>query len=330
MINLTIDGIQVTVPKGSTILQAAAQAGIRIPTLCWHPDQAVKANCRICVCEVEGNRLLQAACSTPVTEGMVVKSKTPKVIEARTMILELILSNHPQDCLNCIRNQNCELQDLAAEYFIRDNPFEYKTRGYELDRSTPSIVRDQNKCVLCRRCIDACSVTQSVYALGLENRGVSSMVVPTMGEPLIESPCVMCGYAFMPCPVGAIYENEQIDELLAAIADPDKVVVTQIAPAVRVALGEEIGMATGELPMEVLVGSAPGRFFDYVLHTNFTADLPLLKKVQELAQETKRGWNCPCSLPAAQVDQFLSRLFILICWITCPPASLHSKCSGLW
>ncbi len=169
MINLTIDGVKVSVPQGSTILQAAAQAGIRIPTLCWHPDQAIKANCRICVCEVEGNRLLQAACSTPVTEGMVVKTKTPKVIEARTMILQLLLSNHPQDCLNCIRNGNCELQDLAAEYFIRENPFELKTRGYELDRSTPSIVRDQNKCVLCRRCIDACSVTQSVCALGLEN-----------------------------------------------------------------------------------------------------------------------------------------------------------------
>jgi NADH-quinone oxidoreductase subunit G len=293
MINLTIDGIQVTVPKGSTILQAAAQAGIRIPTLCWHPDQAVKANCRICVCEVEGNRLLQAACSTPVTEGMVVKSKTPKVIEARTMILELILSNHPQDCLNCIRNQNCELQDLAAEYFIRDNPFEYKTRGYELDRSTPSIVRDQNKCVLCRRCIDACSVTQSVYALGLENRGVSSMVVPTMGEPLIESPCVMCGQCIHACPVGAIYENEQIDELLAAIADPDKVVVTQIAPAVRVALGEEIGMATGELPMEVLVAGLRQVGFDYVLHTNFTADLTIIEEGNELLKRLKEGGTLP-------------------------------------
>ncbi|HOB11955.1 MAG TPA: NADH-dependent [FeFe] hydrogenase, group A6 [Syntrophomonadaceae bacterium] len=293
MINLTIDGIQVTVPKGSTILQAAAQAGIRIPTLCWHPDQAVKANCRICVCEVEGNRLLQAACSTPVTEGMVVKSKTPKVIEARTMILELILSNHPQDCLNCIRNQNCELQDLAAEYFIRDNPFEYKTRGYELDRSTPSIVRDQNKCVLCRRCIDACSVTQSVYALGLENRGVSSMVVPTMGEPLIESPCVMCGQCIHACPVGAIYENEQIDELLAAIADPDKVVVTQIAPAVRVALGEEIGMATGELPMEVFVSGLRQVGFDYVLHTNFTADLTIIEEGNELLKRLKEGGTLP-------------------------------------
>lgn len=293
MLNLTIDGIQVSVPKGSTILQAAEQAGIRIPTLCWHPDQAVKANCRICLCEVEGNRLLQAACSTPVTDGMVVKTKTPKVIEARTMILQLILAHHPQDCLNCIRNGICELQDLAAEYFIRDNPFEFKTRGYDLDRSTPSIVRDQNKCVLCRRCIDACSVTQSVYALGLEDRGALSMVVPTMGEPLIESPCVMCGQCIHACPVGAIYENEQIDELLAAIADPEKIVVTQIAPAVRVALGEEIGMKTGELPMEVLVSGLRQVGFDYVLHTNFTADLTIIEEGNELLKRLKEGGTLP-------------------------------------
>lgn len=293
MINVTIDGISVSVPQGSTLLQAAKEVGIQIPTLCWHPDQAVKANCRVCVCEVEGNRLLQAACSTPVAEGMVIKTKTPKVIEARKTILELILSNHPQDCLNCIRNQNCELQDLAAEYVIRDNPFEYKTRGYELDRSTPSIVRDQNKCVLCRRCIDACSVTQSVFALGLENRGYDSMVVPTLGMPLIDSPCVMCGQCIHACPVGAIYENEQIDELLAAIADPDKVVVTQIAPAIRVALGEEIGMKTGELPMEVFVNGLRQVGFDYVLHTNFTADLTILEEGNELLKRLKEGGTLP-------------------------------------
>lgn len=293
MVNLNIDGINVSVPKGSTILQAAKEVGINIPTLCWHPDQAVKANCRVCICEVEGNRLLQAACSTPATEGMVVKTKTPKVIEARKTILELILANHPQDCLNCIRNGNCELQDLAAEYMIRDNPFEIKTRGYELDRSTPSIIRDQNKCILCRRCVDACSVTQSVYALGLENRGHNAMVVPTLGKALIDSPCVMCGQCIHACPVGAIYENEQVDELLAAIADPDKVVVTQIAPAVRVAIGEEVGMKTGDMPMEVLVAGLRQVGFDYVLHTNFTADLTILEEGNELLRRLNEGGTLP-------------------------------------
>jgi len=293
MINLTIDGINVSVSKGSTILQAAREVGIYLPTLCWHPDQAVKANCRVCVCEVEGNRLLQAGCSTPVTEGMVVKTKTPQIIEARRTILELILSNHPQDCLNCIRNQNCELQDLANEYMIRDNPFELKVRGYELDRSTPSIVRDQDKCILCRRCIDACSVTQSVFALGVEGRGVNSMVVPTMGLPLMESPCVLCGQCIHACPVGAIYENEQIDEFLAAVADPDKIVVTQIAPAIRLAIGEEVGMNTGELPMEVFVTGLRQMGFDHVLHTNFTADLTILEEGNELLNRLKEGGTLP-------------------------------------
>jgi iron-only hydrogenase group A len=293
MVNLTIDGIDISVPQGSTILQAAKEVGINIPTLCYHPDQAVKANCRICVCEVEGNRLLQAACSTPVYEGMKVKTRTPKVIEARKTILELILANHPQDCLNCIRNGICELQSLAEEYFIRDNPFELKTRGLAKDFSTPSIFRDPDKCVMCRRCIDACSVTQSVNALGIQDRGNKAIVVPTMGGSLIDSPCVMCGQCVHACPVGAIGEVEDIDRLLAAINDPDKIVVTQIAPAVRVAVSEEVGMAPGELPMDVLVAGLRQLGFDYVLHTNFTADLTIIEEGNELLKRLKEGGTLP-------------------------------------
>lgn len=293
MVNLTIDGIKVSVPKGSTILQAAKEVGIKIPTLCYHPDQSVKANCRVCVCEVEGNRLLQAACSTPVTEGMVVKTRSPKVIEARKTILELILSNHPQECLTCPRNQNCELQELAEEYAIRDIPFEHKVRGLGKDTSTPSIVRDPDKCILCRRCIDACSVTQSVYALGLENRGHHAMVVPSMGKSLLDSPCVMCGQCIHACPVGAITENEQIDEFLAAVADPDKIVVTQIAPAVRLAIAEEVGMKPGEMPMDVFVAGLRQIGFDYVLHTNFTADLTIIEEGHELLKRLNEGGVLP-------------------------------------
>ncbi|MEN6326963.1 MAG: NADH-dependent [FeFe] hydrogenase, group A6 [Syntrophomonas sp.] len=293
MVNLTIDGIKVSVPEGSTIIEAAREVGINIPTLCYHPDQSVKANCRVCVCEVEGNRLLQAACAIPVFEGMAVKTRTPKVIEARKTILELILANHPQDCLNCIRNGYCELQDLAQEYCIRENPFELKVRGYEKDFSTPSLFRDQDKCILCRRCIEACSVIQSVNALGLENRGHHAMVVPTMGGSLIDSPCVMCGQCIHACPVGAIGEREQIDEFLAAVADPDKIVVTQIAPAVRVAIAEEIGMNTGEMPMETLVTGLRQIGFDYVLHTNFTADLTILEEGNELLKRVKEGGTLP-------------------------------------
>lgn len=293
MVNVTINGMKVSVPEGSTILQAAQQVGIYIPTLCYHPDQSIKANCRVCVCEVEGQRLLQAACSAPVYEGMVVRTNTPKVLEARRTILELILANHPQDCLNCIRNGACELQSLAEELIIRDNPFELRVRGYEKDTSTPSLFRDPDKCVLCRRCIEACSVVQSVNALGIEGRGNNAMVVPSMGKDLIDSPCVMCGQCIHACPVGAIGEIESIDKFLAAVADPETVVVTQIAPAVRVAIAEEIGMATGELPMDVFVNGLRQIGFDYVLHTNFTADLTIMEEGHELLKRVKEGGTLP-------------------------------------
>lgn len=293
MINLNIDGINVSVPKGSTILQAAKEVGINVPTLCYHPDQSVKANCRVCVCEVEGYGLLQAACSTPAAEGMLVKTRTPKVVEARRTILELILANHPQDCLNCARNLNCELQTLAEEYFIRDIPFELTTRGYEKDISTFSIVRDPDKCILCHRCVEVCSVTQSVYALGTENRGHEAIIVPTMGKNLIDSPCVMCGQCIHACPVGAITEYEQLDELFAALKDPNKVVVTQIAPAVRVAIAEEIGMRPGELPMDVFVAGLRQVGFDYVLHTNFTADLTIMEEGHELLDRLSNNGTLP-------------------------------------
>jgi len=293
MVNLTIDGVKTSVPDGSTILQAAKEVGIHIPTLCAHPDRNVKANCRVCVCEVEGSRLLQSACSQPVFEGMVVKTRSPKVIEARQTVLELILSNHPQDCLNCIRNVNCELQNLAKEYCIRENPFKLKTKGLPRDYSTPAIFRDPNKCVLCRRCIETCTEIQGVAALGLENRGYHTMVVPSMGMNLGDSPCVMCGQCIHACPVGAIGEVEYIDQLMEAIADPNTIVVTQIAPAVRVAVGEEVGMQTGEMPMNKLVAALRQIGFDYVLHTNFTADLTILEEGNELLQRLTTGGTLP-------------------------------------
>ncbi|MGI6712448.1 MAG: NADH-dependent [FeFe] hydrogenase, group A6 [Bacillota bacterium] len=293
MASVTIDGIKVNVPEDVTILQAAREAGVHVPTLCYHPDQAVKANCRVCVCEVEGTALLQAACSTPVREGMVIKTNTPAVIEVRRTILQLILAHHPQDCLNCIRNQNCELQSLAEEYAIRDNLFENITRGLPKDTSTPSIVRDPDKCILCRRCEYACSEFQTVNALGVENRGNHAMIVPALGKDLSESTCVMCGQCIHACPVGAIHENEQIDEFLAAVADPEKIIVTQMAPAVRVAIGEEVGLETGAMDMNLLVAGLKQIGFDYVLHTNFTADLTILEEGNELLKRIKEGGKLP-------------------------------------
>ncbi|NMA13881.1 MAG: 4Fe-4S binding protein, partial [Clostridia bacterium] len=206
---------------------------------------------------------------------------------------QLILAHHPQDCLNCIRNKNCELQALAEEYAIRENPFELMVRGLPQDTSTPSIVRDPDKCILCRRCEYACSEFQSVNALGLEKRGNHAMIVPSLGKDLMESPCVMCGQCIHACPVGAIHENEEIDKFLAAVADPDKIVVTQMAPAVRVAIGEEVGMQTGDMDMNVLVTALRQIGFDYVLHTNFTADLTILEEGNELLKRVKEGGKLP-------------------------------------
>lgn len=293
MPNIIIDGISISVPSNFTILQAAKEAGIKIPTLCHHPDQAVKANCRICVCEVKGLPLMQTACSTPVWDNMEISTNTPSVIEARKTILDLILAHHPQDCLNCIRNMNCELQKLAEAYSTGENPFPNITKGLPIDDSTHAVIRDPNKCILCRRCDYACSEIQTVNALGLEHRGKYTMMAASLGKNLAESPCVMCGQCIHACPVGAIYENEQIDEFLAAVADPDKIVITQMAPAVRVAIGEEVGMTTGAMDMNVLVAALRRIGFDYVLHTNFTADLTILEEGNELLKRLKEGGTLP-------------------------------------
>ncbi|MEL7566376.1 MAG: NADH-dependent [FeFe] hydrogenase, group A6 [Dehalobacterium sp.] len=293
MVNVTIDGVNLSVPAKTTILKAAESAGIKIPTLCFHPDQTVKANCRVCVCEVEGLPLMQTACSTPVWEGMVVYTNTPAVIEARKTILDLILAHHPQDCLNCVRNMNCELQKLAEAYSTKENPFPNIAKELPIDDSTHAVIRDPNKCILCRRCDYACSEIQTVNALGLEHRGRFTMMAASLGKNLAESPCVMCGQCIHACPVGAIYENDQIAEFLEAVADPDRVVVTQMAPAVRVAIGEEVGLETGAMNMNVLVAALRRIGFDYVLHTNFTADLTILEEGNELIKRLKEGGTLP-------------------------------------
>jgi len=291
--NVMINGIKIGVPEGASILQAAEAAGIKIPTLCFHPDQEVKANCRICVVEVEGQKNLMPACATKITEGMVINTTASRVLEARRMILELILAHHPQDCLHCARGGSCELQQISSEYDVRFSRFPQENAELSLDHSSPSIVRDPNKCILCGRCIECCTETQTVSALGLAHRGFESQVVPSIGQDLFESPCVMCGQCIHACPVGAISVREQTDDLLDAITDPDKVVVTQIAPAVRLAIAEAFGAAGDQLLMGQLVSALKMLGFDHILHTNFTADLTIMEEAQELLERINHHGTLP-------------------------------------
>ncbi len=292
-INVMINGIKISAPEGASILNAAQKAGIKIPTLCFHPDQTVKANCRICVVEVEGQKNLIPACATAVSEGMVIKTTTARVLEARRTILELLLAHHPQDCLHCVRSSSCELQELAAEYDVRYNRFPQEDVSISLDYSSPSIVRDPNKCILCGRCIEFCTSSQTVNALGLAHRGFDSQVVPSIGQDLFESPCVMCGQCIHACPVGAIAGREQIHEFLAAAADPDKVVVTQIAPAVRLAIDEAWGSGDDQLRMGQLVSGLKMLGFEHVLNTNFAADLTIMEEGEELLERISSHGTLP-------------------------------------
>lgn len=288
-----INGIKISVPEGTSILHTAQAAGIKIPTLCFHPDQEVKANCRICVVEVEGQKNLMPACATKVSEGMVIKTATSRVLEARRTILELILAHHPQDCLHCVRSGSCELQEIASEYDVRYNRFPQAEADLPLDYSSPSIVRDPNKCILCGRCIEFCTSKQTVNALGLAHRGFEAQVVPSIGQELFESPCVMCGQCIHACPVGAISGREQIDEFMAAAADPEKIVVTQIAPAVRLAISEAFGAGRDQLQMGQLVSALRMLGFNHVLNTNFAADLTIMEESQELLERISNGGVLP-------------------------------------
>ena len=293
MTTLTIDNIQVAVEEGSTVLDAARQIGVKIPTLCYLKDINVIGACRICMVEVQGARTFMAACVTPVTDGMVVRTNTPAVIKARKTVLELILSDHPMECLTCIRNQNCELQTLAEEFGIREIRFEGAKTEYGLDDSSPAIVRDPRKCILCRRCISVCSDIQTVKALTAEERGFNTLIAPAFNERLANMECVQCGQCSLVCPTGAISEVDDTQKVWAALADPKKHVVVQTAPATRVQVGETIGAAPGSIVTGQMVAGLRRLGFDKVFDTDFTADLTILEEGNELLQRVKNGGTLP-------------------------------------
>ena len=293
-VTLTIDGVQVTVPANYTILEAAAAAGINIPTLCYLKDINQIGACRLCLVEIEKARGYQAACVSQVAEGMVVRTNTDKLRSQRKLNLELLLSNHNRECTTCPRSKNCELQALCNEYGVDTVRFESPVkREYTKDTLSPSVVRDNSKCINCRRCIAACNDVQKIGAIGPSLRGDKTVIGSIFGKSLVDTPCINCGQCIAACPVGALTEKSAIDEVFAAIADPDKFVVVQPAPAVRATIGEEFGLPMGVAQTGKLATALRRLGFDRVFDTNFGADLTIIEEGTELLSRLKNGGTLP-------------------------------------
>jgi len=293
MVTLTINGEQVTVPEGTTIMDAAKEVHIDIPHLCYLEGLKPYGACRVCVVEVEGEPRLAPSCIRVVGNGMKVKTSSVRVRRARRMALELILADHPQDCLICERNGNCELQRLCFEMGVKRVRFKGDKPNLPLDETSSAIVRDPNKCILCGRCVRMCADVQSVNAIGFVNRGSKTTIGTNMNAGLGKVQCVNCGQCIMVCPVGAIKERSFVDEVWAALADPEKHVVVQEAPGVRVALGEDLGLPVGTLVAGKMHAALRRLGFDAVFDTNFTADLTIMEEGTELVKRLTTGGKLP-------------------------------------
>lgn len=293
MVNLKINNVPVSVPEGTTVLEAAKIAGIKIPTLCYMKDINAIGACRVCVVEVKGARSLVASCVYPVNEGMEVFTNSPKVRESRKTTIELLLSNHRKDCLSCDRNMNCELQALSYEYGCDANRFGGAVTPGETDTSTNYLVRDNSKCVLCRRCVAVCAKTQSVGVIGPNERGFNTHIACAFEQPLSYSSCVACGQCINVCPTGALHEKEEIREVTAAINDPQKVVVVGPAPSVRAGLGEEFGYPMGTNVEGKMVTALRMLGFDKIFDVNFAADMTIAEEANELLHRVTTGGVLP-------------------------------------
>ncbi|MCC5912576.1 MAG: iron hydrogenase small subunit [Clostridiaceae bacterium] len=292
-VTLTIDNIQVEVPKNYTILEAAKEVGVDIPTLCFLKETNEVGACRVCLVEVQGARALQASCVHPVGEGMVIKTNTKTLRDARKATVELILSNHNRECLTCFRNKSCELQSLAEELNINEIPFKGEDKVATVDEKSHSIVRDASKCILCGRCVNVCKNEQKIGILDFTNRGFETEVSPAFAMSMDDVPCIYCGQCITNCPVAALKEKEDIERVWDAIEDPETHVVVQTAPAVRAALGEEFGLPIGTRVTGKMVAALKRLGFDQVYDTNFAADLTIMEEGHELLHRVQEGGKLP-------------------------------------
>ena len=291
LVNLKINNLPIAVEEGTTILEAAKKLNFRIPTLCHHPDLTVAGNCRVCVVEIKGARLLAASCATPVSEGMEVMTNSEKVRIARKHIVELLLSEHNSDCTKCYKNGHCELQDLSSEYRIGEHVFLDLVRPESKiqDISSPSIVKDDSKCIRCQRCVRTCAELQGVSALGVVNKGDHQRISTFLNKPMDDVVCTNCGQCINRCPTGALTERNYIEEVWNAIYDPSKFVVVQTAPATRIALGEDMGLGAGNRVTGKMVSALRKLGFNKVLDTDFTADLTIMEEGTELLTRLKKA-----------------------------------------
>jgi NADH-quinone oxidoreductase subunit G len=298
MVHVKINNKEVMVPKGATILQAAKELNINIPTLCHLDLHNIKmvnkgASCRVCVVEVEGRRNLAPACSTPVFEGMVIKTDSMRAIKSRRTMVELLISDHPKDCLVCLKNQDCELQQLAADLGVRNIRYSGEMSTYPVDAASKAIYRDLSKCVLCRRCETMCNDVQTVYALSGVGRGFDTVVGPAFNAPMHKTVCTFCGQCVAVCPTGALVEVDNVPKVWDLLENKKKTVVVQVAPAVRVALGELFGMAPGTVVTGKMVSALRTLGFDFVFDTDFAADLTIMEEAHELIERVTEGTNLP-------------------------------------
>lgn len=293
MIQLMIDGESVLVEEGTTILEAARKLNVSIPTLCHHEDQSIKAVCRICVVEVEGQKLLPTACNTPVSDGMVVRTASPKVLKARKNIMELILARHPQNCLICSKNGSCELQKTAQDLnFNQENRYQLQDRKVAIDASSPSITRDMSKCILCGRCTEMCGQIQDIGVMAKENRGFHMVIVPPYGKKLTDTTCVNCGQCVQVCPVGALSIKDDTWKVYDNIA-AGKTMVIQMAPSVRITLAESLGAKPGTVTTGKIIHALKKIGFAKVFDSDFSADLTIMEEGSEFLKRLKEGGTLP-------------------------------------